>query len=115
MSGAMRGVLLIALGLLVAGCGFRPLYGVPENGGASVSAFLSEVTIPEPDTRLGELVLGRARRLFGRAGVVLRNFVSLRLRIGHQAKVGLSKVDILGMPAPVQGLGAGSVCKNDGP
>ena len=44
---------LAALGL--AGCGFSPLYGTPENG-SPVALKLASITVAEQNTRLGQLV-----------------------------------------------------------
>lgn len=41
--------------LLLMGCGFQPLYGSREDG-SSVAHALSSVSIPEPTTRLAQLI-----------------------------------------------------------
>ena len=38
--------------LMLSACGFQPLYG----GGGAVSADMAAIAIPEPDTRLGQLI-----------------------------------------------------------
>jgi LPS-assembly lipoprotein len=46
---------LLIVGLLAAGCGYRPLYGTSAET-AGVAATLSSVSIPEADTRLGQII-----------------------------------------------------------
>ena len=50
-----RAILCISLAMLVAGCGLRPLYGTSGAAGG-VKSELSSVAIPEPQTRLGQLI-----------------------------------------------------------
>ncbi len=45
---------VVALALLLAGCGYRPLYG--EVNGASVNGALASISIPEPKTRVEQLI-----------------------------------------------------------
>lgn len=48
-------ILLMAVAVVLAGCGFRPLYG-SSPGNAGVSAELAAVTIPEATDRTGQLI-----------------------------------------------------------
>jgi len=48
-------ILLIAVSLALAGCGYRPLYGSSAES-AGVAATLSSVSIPEAQDRLGQLI-----------------------------------------------------------
>ena len=48
-------ILLMAVAVALAGCGFRPLYG-SSPGNAGVSAELAAVTIPEATDRTGQLI-----------------------------------------------------------
>ena len=56
MPGWLRGLICIAVVLLLPACGFRPLYGTPGPDSASVSAKLAGVSIPEQSTRAGQLI-----------------------------------------------------------
>jgi len=47
--------LLLAAALVLAGCGYRPLYGTTSET-AGVAATLSSVSIPEAEDRLGQLI-----------------------------------------------------------
>lgn len=47
--------LLLAAALVLAGCGYRPLYGTSSET-AGVAATLSSVSIPEADDRVGQLI-----------------------------------------------------------
>lgn len=57
MTARRRSLLLFAVtaSLVLAGCGFQPMYGTPA-GGSSVSLELSSVSIAEQSTRLGQLI-----------------------------------------------------------
>jgi LPS-assembly lipoprotein len=48
-------ILLVAAALLLAGCGYRPLYGSSSET-AGVAATLSSVSIPEAEDRVGQLI-----------------------------------------------------------
>ncbi len=48
-------LVLMAMAVVLAGCGFRPLYG-SSPGNASVSAELAAVVIPEASDRTGQLI-----------------------------------------------------------
>lgn len=48
-------ILIACAGLLLAGCGYRPLYGTSADD-AGVTASLSSVAIPEADSRLGQII-----------------------------------------------------------
>ena len=48
-------IVLASAALLIAGCGYRPLYGTSVDS-AGVSASLSSVAIPEANYRLGQLI-----------------------------------------------------------
>lgn len=52
---AVAAMLLIALGLALGGCGFRPLYGQID-GDSSVSDALASISIAEPDSRVAQLI-----------------------------------------------------------
>lgn len=45
---------IVALALLLGGCGYRPLYG--EIDGESVNGALASISIPEPKTRVEQLI-----------------------------------------------------------
>lgn len=45
----------VVVGLGLAGCGFSPLYGTPENG-SPVALKLASISVTEQNTRLGQLV-----------------------------------------------------------
>ncbi|MCA3573700.1 MAG: hypothetical protein IOC86_07250, partial [Aestuariivirga sp.] len=47
--------LLLAVTLVLAGCGYRPLYSSSSET-AGVAATLSSVTIPEAEDRVGQLI-----------------------------------------------------------
>ena len=47
--------LLIAATLALSGCGYRPLYGSSADD-AGVTATLASVSIPEPDSRVGQII-----------------------------------------------------------
>lgn len=49
-----KSVLLIGLCLALGACGFKPLYGTGEGGGAETG--LAHVSIPEPDDRFTQLI-----------------------------------------------------------
>jgi LPS-assembly lipoprotein len=49
-----RRTLMVSLAAALAGCGLRPLYS--GGGDSGVQAELSSVAIPEPQTRLGQLI-----------------------------------------------------------
>lgn len=48
-------ILLIAAALVLAGCGYRPLYGSSSET-AGVAATLSAISIPEAEDRVGQLI-----------------------------------------------------------
>jgi LPS-assembly lipoprotein len=48
-------ILLVSVALLLAGCGYRPLYGTSSET-AGVAATLSSVSIPEAEDRVGQLI-----------------------------------------------------------
>ena len=48
-------ILLVAAAMLLAGCGYRPLYGSSSET-AGVAATLSSISIPEAEDRVGQLV-----------------------------------------------------------
>jgi LPS-assembly lipoprotein len=48
-------ILLVAAALLLAGCGYRPLYGSSSET-AGVAATLSSISIPEAEDRVGQLI-----------------------------------------------------------
>jgi LPS-assembly lipoprotein len=48
-------ILCVAAALVLAGCGYRPLYGSAEGNG-NVAASLSSIAIPEAEDRAGQLV-----------------------------------------------------------
>lgn len=48
-------ILLLAAALLLAGCGYRPLYSSSSES-AGVAATMSSVTIPEAEDRVGQLI-----------------------------------------------------------
>ena len=48
-------ILVVAAALLLAGCGYRPLYGSSSET-AGVAATLSSVSIPEAEDRVGQLI-----------------------------------------------------------
>jgi LPS-assembly lipoprotein len=48
-------ILLLAAALLLAGCGYRPLYGSSAET-AGVAATLASISIPEADDRVGQLI-----------------------------------------------------------
>jgi LPS-assembly lipoprotein len=48
-------ILLVSAALLLAGCGYRPLYGTSSET-AGVAATLSSVSIPEAEDRVGQLI-----------------------------------------------------------
>ena len=48
-------ILVVAAALLLAGCGYRPLYGSSSET-AGVAATLSSVGIPEAEDRVGQLI-----------------------------------------------------------
>lgn len=50
-----RGLAAVVLLLLLAACGFRPLYGT-SNESVGVQAALASIAIPEPDTRLAQII-----------------------------------------------------------
>ena len=47
--------LLLVAALVLAGCGYRPLYGTTSET-AGVAATLSSITIPEAEDRVGQLI-----------------------------------------------------------
>lgn len=49
-------IILSCAALLVAGCGYRPLYGASSAAPAGVSAELSQVAVPEASDRTGQLI-----------------------------------------------------------
>lgn len=49
-------MVLAAMSLCVAGCGYRPLYASRDAGGAAVASDLSAVTIPEAQSRIEQQV-----------------------------------------------------------
>lgn len=49
-------ILLACAVLLLAGCGYRPLYGTSSVEPAGVSASLSAVAVPEASDRVGQLI-----------------------------------------------------------
>jgi LPS-assembly lipoprotein len=70
MMNRRRASLAIALLLtagLVSGCGFRPIYETSSDG-RGVSADLAAITIPEADTRLGQLIRNDLLSSIRRAG-----------------------------------------------
>ena len=48
-------ILLFAAAMLLAGCGYRPLYGSSSET-AGVAATLSSISIPEAEDRVGQLI-----------------------------------------------------------
>lgn len=48
-------IFLVAAALLLAGCGYRPLYGSSSET-AGVAATLSSISIPEAEDRVGQLI-----------------------------------------------------------
>lgn len=48
-------ILVVAAALVLAGCGYRPLYGSSSET-AGVAATLSSVSIPEAEDRVGQLI-----------------------------------------------------------
>ena len=54
MKGIAR-IAIVGLALGLAGCGFSPLYGTPENG-SPVALKLASISVAEQDTRLGQLI-----------------------------------------------------------
>jgi LPS-assembly lipoprotein len=48
-------ILLVAAAMLLAGCGYRPLYGSSSET-AGVAATLSSISIPEAEDRVGQLI-----------------------------------------------------------
>jgi LPS-assembly lipoprotein len=48
-------LLMIAAAFALSGCGYRPLYGNSADS-AGVSATLASVSIPEPDSRVGQII-----------------------------------------------------------
>jgi LPS-assembly lipoprotein len=48
-------ILLVSAALLLAGCGYRPLYGSSSES-AGVAATLSSISIPEAEDRVGQLI-----------------------------------------------------------
>ena len=48
-------ILVVAAALLLAGCGYRPLYGSSSET-AGVAATLSSISIPEAEDRVGQLI-----------------------------------------------------------
>ena len=48
-------LLMIVAALSLGGCGYRPLYG-SSAGSAGVNATLASVSIPEADTRVGQII-----------------------------------------------------------
>lgn len=53
--GAGLPAVLVGLALMLAGCGYRPLYGGID-GNSSVAAELAAISIPEPDGRTAQLI-----------------------------------------------------------
>lgn len=49
-------ILLACAVVLLAGCGYRPLYGTSSVEPAGVSASLSQVAVPEASDRVGQLI-----------------------------------------------------------
>jgi LPS-assembly lipoprotein len=50
-----RSLVVLALGLLLAGCGYRPLYGTTADG-RGVADSLSAITVQETGTRIGQQI-----------------------------------------------------------
>lgn len=48
-------IILAAAGLMLAGCGFQPLYGTTETGG-NVAYQLASISVDPQNTRLGQLI-----------------------------------------------------------
>lgn len=46
---------MVFLAVILGGCGFRPLYGGGGDSG-SVKAALASITVPDPDTRLAQII-----------------------------------------------------------
>jgi LPS-assembly lipoprotein len=59
--------LLLASALVLAGCGYRPLYGKTESN-ASVAAQLSDISVAEQDQRAGQLVRNELISTMGGGG-----------------------------------------------
>ena len=49
----MKKAAVLAFGLVLAGCGFRPLYGVPDTPGGSMQATLQSIYVEPVPERLG--------------------------------------------------------------
>lgn len=64
--------------LLLGGCGFQPLYGSREDG-SSVAQALSSVSIPEPTTRLGQLIRNELLSAIAPAGTGSGDLYTLEL------------------------------------
>jgi LPS-assembly lipoprotein len=74
----------IALALLAAGCSnMRPLYG-DSNEPSSVAAQLASVSIPEPDTRLAQVIRNDLISTMRPAGTAAPDRYSLALEIKSQ-------------------------------
>ncbi|MGQ0484684.1 MAG: LPS assembly lipoprotein LptE [Hyphomicrobiales bacterium] len=65
--------------LAVGGCGYRPLYGTAGDDRGVVAA-LASVSIPETDTRLGQIVRGDLLSAMRPAGTATQNRYVLVLR-----------------------------------
>lgn len=67
MSRAGGFVVLLAVGLALAGCNARPLYGTDAQGG-SVAFAMANISIPTQDTRAGQLVRNELLSSFSSTG-----------------------------------------------
>jgi len=59
---------LVALAVVLAGCGYRPLYGTIE-GNSSVAGALASISIPEPTDRVSQLIRNELVSTISPAGV----------------------------------------------
>ncbi len=75
MSG-LRFVISLVCILALAGCGYRPLYGTTSDSRGVVQS-LAAVSIPEADTRLGQLIRNELLSSMRPAGTAAENRYSL--------------------------------------
>jgi LPS-assembly lipoprotein len=73
-----REFLAVSAALLVAGCGYRPLYG--DGGSNSVMTELRGIAIPEPETRVGQLIRNELLSTIRPAGTATEDRYRLVLR-----------------------------------
>lgn len=70
---------LAAACLMLAGCGFQPLYGTFDDG-SSVAVQLASVSIPEQKTRVGQLIRNELLASIAPAGSESGNAYTLELQ-----------------------------------